>query len=277
MRRAEVNIFGLFCCEVNLLVANEGAGTILRYDPAIGAFIGVFATGLNGPGPLTVGPDNNVYEGSGGNVLKFNGQTGASLGTFATGISSTGGLAFGPNGNLFTSSGVDSNIKQFNGTTGVFINNFASSAAFVNGAGPLCFYGGNLLVSQTFGTGGGASWGNAILKFDQTTGNFLGNFASDANLNGPSGMWQGPDGNLYVANYVGNNVLKYSPAGAFLGGADTSANGSQAPRFVTFSSAGSNPVPSTPAPSSLTLMMLAIAAISGWMAWRRFANRAAVR
>lgn len=72
-----------------------------------------------------------------------------------------------------------------------------------------------LLVSS-FGT-------NSVLKFDSTTGQFLGTFASGGGLIGPDGLAYGPDGNLYVATRDINNggiggVLRFDgTTGAFLG------------------------------------------------------------
>ena len=257
----------------NLLVVNE-SGSVLQYNPATGAFISVFAT-VAGPGAITVGPDNNVYVGSGGTVVKLNGTTGASMGTFASGgMLSVAGVAFGPNGNLFVTDGLGNTVKQFNGTTGAFVNNFATSPGLNSGAGPLIFYNGNLLVAQAFL---GSGFGNSILKFDQTTGASLGNFASDSNLNGPDGLIAGPDGNLYVANYNADNVLKYSPTGTFLGVfANVSLNGAAAPTFIAYSSA-SRPVPGTPAPPTLVLLLVGMTMVGAWPQIRRLARARAMR
>jgi streptogramin lyase len=256
----------------NLLVSNEEGKNILQYNPNTGAFIGVFATLSTSPGGLAVGPDNNVYVSVGSVVQKLNGQTGALISNFATtNLVASDGLAFGPNGNLFVSDGVQTSIKQFNGTTGAFVNNFATSASFGNGAGPLMFFNGVLLVSQIFGTGG-APWGNAILKFDQSTGAFLGNFASDpAQLNAPSGMVVGPDGNLYVVNYVGNNIVRYTSSGTFLGVfANTATNGASAPRYIAYAATTTTPTPPltpTPIPSSVWLLLSGIIVLAGWRYW----------
>ena len=72
-----------------------------------------------------------------------------------------------------------------------------------------------LLVSATYGSGG-PLWGTKILAF-AANGSALPDFASDAaHLNAPSGMAFGPDGNLYVVNYIGGNVVRFSSAGAYV-------------------------------------------------------------
>jgi hypothetical protein len=58
---------------------------------------------------------------------------------------------------------------------------------------------------------------NAILRYEASTGAFLGTFASGNGLKQPIGLTFGPDGNLYVGNYSGNDVLSFNGStGAFL-------------------------------------------------------------
>jgi streptogramin lyase len=55
------------------------------------------------------------------------------------------------------------------------------------------------------------------LSYDGLTGAFIDVFASGGGLDGPRGLDIGPDGNLYVANLEGNNVLRYDRStGAFI-------------------------------------------------------------
>ena len=64
--------------------------------------------------------------------------------------------------------------------------------------------------------GSGAT--NQILRYDGTTGAFLGVFASGGGLSLPDAHLFGPDGNLYVSSSHTDNVLRYSgTTGAFLG------------------------------------------------------------
>lgn len=74
-----------------------------------------------------------------------------------------------------------------------------------------------------------SSWGyGSVLRYDETTGAYLGDFvaAHAGELQTPVGLVFGPDGNLYVADWTGNRVLRFSGwNGAFLSVlADTNLN-----------------------------------------------------
>jgi len=58
--------------------------------------------------------------------------------------------------------------------------------------------------------------GDQVLRYDGTTGSFLGVFASGP-FDGPEGITVGPDGNVYIASEYSSNVTKWSPSGAYLG------------------------------------------------------------
>lgn len=260
----------------NILVVNE-QGNVLQYDRSTGAFLSIFIANAVGAGPIAVGPDRNIYLGmssdKGGIVEKYNGSTGADLGTFATGMSIVSGVAFGPNGNLFVSDSFSNTIKQFD-RAGAFVNDFATSPTLNSGAGGLLFYRGFLVVSEAFGPRN--TWGNSIVKFNPSTGASLGAFAGDSHLHGPGGFAAGPDGNLYVANFAADNILKYSPAGAFLGVFINTANdGALAPTSITFL-ASSAPVSAPPAATlshTITILLLAIVTMSGLLWWRVASHR----
>jgi len=233
----------------NLFVASEGGNAVLQYNPVTGAFINSFAVTANSPGPIAFGPDGNLYVGVGGIVQQFDGATGGFLSTFASGqsMSSAAGIVFDSNGNLYVSDGVTGTINRFD-STGAFVSTFVSgNPLLAKGAGPLLFNGTTLLVAATFGNG--QTWGNSILAFDPT-GASLGNFISDANLIGPSGMAFGPDGNFYVVNYAGGNVVRYTSGGTFI---DTFiANNPPSGRFIAF--APDDPGNGVPEPGSLGMV-----------------------
>ncbi len=59
---------------------------------------------------------------------------------------------------------------------------------------------------------------NSILRYDASSGEFLGVLVADSGLTEPLGMILGTDGNLYVSNPGANNVLRFDPVtGASLG------------------------------------------------------------
>lgn len=119
-----------------LLVSSRGDNSIKQYDETTGAYIQDFVT-----------------SGSGG-------------------LLSPQGLTLGPDGNLYVSS--SNSIKKYDGTTGSYISTFAGGGIDVlfqpNGLvfGP----DNNLYVSNTIRIGSTTS--GAVIKYDPTTGNFLG-------------------------------------------------------------------------------------------------------
>lgn len=203
-----------------LLVSNNSLNSVLRYDAATGAFIDQFvpgnnsfpgAGGLVSPTGLAIGPDGNLYVGSGisasgpahpAGVLRYNGTTGAFIDVFATlpringAEGSPKGMLFGPDGNLYVSGG--GRVDRFNGQTGAFID------VFTNGGDPQGIEGitfgpnGNLFVSSK-NTG-------SVKEFDGQTGQFVRDFVTpleSANTQ-PYGLAFGPDGNLYASSSGGN-------------------------------------------------------------------------
>jgi streptogramin lyase len=67
----------------------------------------------------------------------------------------------------------------------------------------------------------GSSFTDSVLRYDETTGAFVGVFASGGGLNSPIGLVYGPDGNLYVTSIAVTNtrgsVLRYNgTTGAFI-------------------------------------------------------------
>jgi outer membrane protein assembly factor BamB len=197
--------FSIFCFGVNqanatLLISNSGSNTITIFDEQTSSFLGDFTTpgngGLRDPDDLTFGPDGNLYVSNGGS---------SALNLFDS---------LYPN---------DSAVLRFS-RTGEFLGVAASGNGLIRPYGNAFGPDGMLYVSS-FRT-------NQILKFNPTTGEFLGVFASDNNngqgslngLNGPNDLLFGPDGSLYVTTQGSANnqngdlvypyqsqVLRYSP------------------------------------------------------------------
>ena len=249
----------------NIFVASESGANVLQYNSTTGAFISTFASTAAFPGPILFGPDANLYVGAGNSVQRFNGLTGAFIGTFASGLNSASGMAFDASGNLFVSDGVDGKVTKFN-SSGAFISTFVSGQpALSNGAGGLLFNGANLLVAATFGSGG-PTWGNRILSF-APDGTQLADFANDANLNGPNALAFGPDNLLYVQNYAGASVVRYTASGTFV---DTFiSNGPGSMRGIAFVNDAAPQPGTVPEPASMALAAAGLVTIAALRARKR--------
>jgi streptogramin lyase len=81
----------------------------------------------------------------------------------------------------------------------------------------------------------GSDFTDSVLRYDETTGAFLGVFASGGGLNSPIGLVLGPDGNLYVTSFPGS-VLRYNgTTGAFIDAfVPAGSGGLDAPQAVVF-------------------------------------------
>jgi sugar lactone lactonase YvrE len=197
-----VTLLGLIASKADaaLLIGNTEGNNIVVFDESTGTFQGDFTTpglgGLQSPDALTIGPDGNLYVSSGGN-------SGLNL--------------------LDPAYPQNSAILRYS-LTGEFLGVAASGGGLTRPYGNAFAPDGSLFVSS-FRT-------NQILRYDVTTGVFLGVFASDNNsglgsvngLNGPNGLLFGPDGSLYVTTQGSANdangslafpfasqVLRYSP------------------------------------------------------------------
>lgn len=74
-----------------------------------------------------------------------------------------------------------------------------------------------------------------VLQYSATIGSFRRVFATGGGLDNPVGAAFGPDGVLYVANSLANNVIRFSSSGAPLGPiVPTGAGGLNGPNFVVF-------------------------------------------
>jgi hypothetical protein len=106
------------------------------------------------------------------------------------------GFDFGADGNVYAGSGTS--VAKFNPATGARLGTFvpfgSGGVQWIEAVrfGP----DGNLYVTEPTGT---APTGSRVMRYNGTTGAFMGVFASDARLVGPRSLDWGPNGNLYVA------------------------------------------------------------------------------
>ena len=163
---------------------------------------------------LLIGDWGNKAGGIDDVVLRFNASTGVYQGFFASGggLDAPLDMLYGPDRNLYVSSGGSQNVIAFNGLTGSFLR-VATAGGIAWSYGIAFGPDGNLYVSNATGL-----YQNTVLRYNATTGALLGVFASG--LNNPRDQIFDSDGNLYVANYGTDQVLKFNglsgaPSGSF--------------------------------------------------------------
>ncbi|QDV52403.1 GEVED domain-containing protein [Gimesia fumaroli] len=232
--------------------ADTGEGQAGNY---LGEFV---SSGLNSPRDIIFGQGGDVYvsngfEGSGGSdhtVERFNGQTGAPapdnpfVDAGAGGIVVPNGMAFGPDGDLYVASSGTGQILRYDGLTGtpstigggIFID--TGGAANLKEPRFITFGpDGNLYVADTGFTR------DRILQFNGSTGAYMGEFVSrnEGGMGKPYGMVFDSAGNLYVASFNTNEILKFDSNGDVVPGGPFIAAGTGglfSPRGLTIKTEG---------------------------------------
>jgi len=157
-------------------------------------------------------PANNSLLAANGEILGFDSRTGAFTGIIAPnqGSSIINGLTYGLDGSLyatyFTALGsTDAGVLRIrrDGTVSIFV---ALGSGGPTARGGLAFGpDGNLYVAAAVGN----NLAGEVLRYDGTSGAFLGVFASTG-LSVPEDLVFGPDGNLYVTNGYGDSVSRFN-------------------------------------------------------------------
>lgn len=190
-----------------VLISNLNSGQINRHDAETGAFIDNFATGLNGPTRMKIGPDGLLY------VLQWTNISPVKRyeldGTFVDDFTSVGvnnaiGLDWDTDGNLYVSSFNGDFVQRFDpdgNDLGFFID--------TNLAGPTNIWfdeAGNLLVADYSG--------GAVKLFD-ANGNFQRDFIL-AIINA-EGVDFYPNGDILIGSGGDNSVRRYDSDGDLVG------------------------------------------------------------
>lgn len=180
---------------------------MLRFRTCLALF------GLLAPAAVLAQRDLYVSSEATHSVKRYDGVTGAYKGDFVAvgsgGLGGPQGIAFGPDGNLYVSSRDSGAVIRYNGQTGAFMNVFTTGTTLTFPA-DISFRDGFLWVADFSTTGG-------IRRFNAMTGVFVDNFTAPGVVAWADGHDWDPSGNLYVSDFVNNQIKKFSPTGAYLG------------------------------------------------------------
>ena len=195
---------------------------MLRFDGQSGQFIDAFVEddpataenesgGLSGARAIAFGPEGDLYvdDGPRNRVLRYDGATGRFIGVATGGSEMRGpvGLTFGADGTMFVGGGTSGAAYAFRG--GVMVRRYACPGQTAI-TGVLIGADGRLYAADP--------GRDTVYRFDVTTGDCLGAFASGAGLSIPIGLAWAPDGNLLVGSFNTSSVIKYDRVtGASLG------------------------------------------------------------
>lgn len=204
----------------DLYVANAGglAGSVLRYDGATGAFLGVFAaTGISVPQDIVFGADGHLYVSNGytDSISRYDGLTGAFLGYFvapgAFGLDAPIGMAFSSDLDLYVASFPTNRVFRFASGGGTLISTF--DLPYVDGTDTLldvAFGPDQRLYTATRLAQGGTQF----LRLDASTGAVLSVFGSmDAPFSFNTGMVFADAGCASLGAAAGQASGCYVPGG----------------------------------------------------------------
>jgi len=279
------------------LIVTQGTLGVAHYTDngvSLGTLIAPGTGGLSDARGVAVSPAGELYVADFANndILKFT-AGGSFISAFASGsnVDVPLGLAFGTGGDLFVASaGAVSNIARVDKNTGAVLNaSFTSGNVLVLGGPQYLTFGPSLAVTDIAGH---------LFRFDPVTGIAT----SGGGFDNPVGVAFDSAGDLFVAQRISNNVLKFPfgggapsivvPMGAFAGQPADIAFGPNGLLYVAatnaiyrFDVSGANGVlvdsfgtggrylaftPSVPEPGTWALMATALALIACYRprAWR---------
>lgn len=208
----------------------------LRMTSRTAAQYKVFVRGaeLDGPIGMAIDDERNLYVASFTNdhILRVHADTGELLATFGNDeeMDCPEGIALGPDGTLYVVSFLLPYVVRYQPKTGQFLGQFAPPLPgggaphrgprtpptgpvrvpdVMRGAEDLAFdWAGDLHVT--------AYHSSAVFKYNGSSGALERIYAKGI-VRGPVGITCGPEGDMYVASYRDNQVLRFASSGQFVG------------------------------------------------------------
>jgi DNA-binding beta-propeller fold protein YncE len=194
--------------EYEMLVSSRNTNSVKKFNGLTGDYVDDFvytgSGGLSITQDIKIGPEGNILVSGRGNtgVLMYERVSGDFIKQFTSGYSldNPTKISFGPDGKLYVSQWgtIKNKVVRFNGITGVFIDEFTPSL--------------NLALGHTWDNDGNlyvACYGSKdVRKFD-TSGNFLRVFTEAGHLQGPTNLWFGKNGSLFVEDWVLGSVIEF--------------------------------------------------------------------
>ena len=192
-----------------VLISSFSTGNIGRFNSETGSFMGNFATGINQPTRMKIGPDRLIYvlQWSGnGLVLRYD-RDGNFIDEFTeTRVFQSIGIAWDRNKNLYVSSfneGSNGSVRKFD-PEGKNMGLFISSE--LQGPTDIWFdSNGDLLAND---------WTDGVIRRFDGEGNFIDIYT--IGLQRPEGIAHFPDGSFLVGNGGTGSVKYFDQNGTFI-------------------------------------------------------------
>lgn len=156
-----------------------GTASVMRFEPTTGEYRGAFGQGFLNTTFARMEFDStgilHIDEYGSGRVTRFVPATGEYRGAYGTGfLPGDAGIAMDSTGKMICLGYNQSRITRFVPDTGEYRGTFASG--FINFAIGICIAPGDIALVGTSMTNGVTTIGNSVMRFNTTTGEYLGHY-----------------------------------------------------------------------------------------------------
>lgn len=201
-----------------VFVSSRGNSSVKTYDLEgnyQGNFVASGYGGLSGTEDILFHPDGRILVTGFQNtaIKSYDGESGVYLGDFSSGyvLDSPSKMSIGPDSLIYiTQWGTTQNkVVRFD-LDGIFVDEF-TAVGVPNGLGHIWDENGDFYIAQ-YGNGG-----NGIIHRFGPDGQDKGTFINSAIIQGPTNIWWGPEGDMYITDWTIGNAVRYSATGIYKG------------------------------------------------------------